>query len=349
MKSITLYFREGSSDKVYKASIDQSGSNYLVNFAYGRRGSTLTTGTKTPNAVALAQAEKIFDKLVNEKRAKGYVEDPDAAAFTGVEHESKKTGVFPQLLNDIDEDDLEFYLTSDEWCMSEKYDGERRMLRKSILETIGINKKGLSVPLSPELSARVNSAAPEQVFILDGEALGDSVMVFDYLAEVMPYRDRYTLLQTMFKFDGTYLKLAPVAWTTEEKRALLDKLRSENAEGCVFKNVNARYKSGRPNSGGDQLKYKFVASASCIVTAANTGKRSVQLAVLDENNEFVSVGNVTVYPNQEIPQAGDIVEIRYLYYYPGGSLYQPVLLGKRNDVEKEECTVRQLKEKREVA
>jgi predicted DNA-binding WGR domain protein len=45
--AISLYFREGSSDKVYHAQIaPESNDLYSVNFQYGRRGSTLQTGTK---------------------------------------------------------------------------------------------------------------------------------------------------------------------------------------------------------------------------------------------------------------------------------------------------------------
>jgi bifunctional non-homologous end joining protein LigD len=46
-KSITLYYREGSSDKVYQCSIEASGELFVVNFAYGRRGTTLQNGTKS--------------------------------------------------------------------------------------------------------------------------------------------------------------------------------------------------------------------------------------------------------------------------------------------------------------
>jgi bifunctional non-homologous end joining protein LigD len=42
-----------------------------------------------------------------------------------------------------------------------------------------------------------------------------------------------------------------------------------------------------------------------------------------------------------------IVEIRYLYSYPDGSLYQPVLLGTRDDIDIEVCSVKQLKYKAE--
>jgi len=45
METITLYFRQGSSDKIYQAAIEPKDGGYTVNFAYGRRGSTLSTGT----------------------------------------------------------------------------------------------------------------------------------------------------------------------------------------------------------------------------------------------------------------------------------------------------------------
>ena len=54
----TLYYREGSSDKVYQASIEP----------YGRRGSTMNTGTTTQTPVDHETATRIFTKLVNEKK-----------------------------------------------------------------------------------------------------------------------------------------------------------------------------------------------------------------------------------------------------------------------------------------
>jgi bifunctional non-homologous end joining protein LigD len=76
-KRITLYYREGSSDKVYQASIEPRRELFVINFAYGRRGSTLQTGTKTPEPVDYDSAKKLYDKLVREKKAKGYTEGPD--------------------------------------------------------------------------------------------------------------------------------------------------------------------------------------------------------------------------------------------------------------------------------
>ncbi|MEA3188176.1 MAG: bifunctional non-ous end joining protein LigD [Chthoniobacter sp.] len=59
MESTTLYYRQGSSDKVYQASIEQDHGGYVVNFAYGRRGTTLQTGTKTQSQVNLETARAV--------------------------------------------------------------------------------------------------------------------------------------------------------------------------------------------------------------------------------------------------------------------------------------------------
>ena len=73
---ITLYYREGSSDKVYHAVIEPQGEGFVVNIAYGRRGSTMNTGTKTQTPVDYHSAKSIYDKLVWEKKANGYTEGP---------------------------------------------------------------------------------------------------------------------------------------------------------------------------------------------------------------------------------------------------------------------------------
>src|ERR1035441_488787 len=71
MDRISLWYCEGNSDKVYEAEIVAVSDGFQVNFAYGRRGGTMNTGTKTSKPVPYAQARKIFDTLVNAKLAKG--------------------------------------------------------------------------------------------------------------------------------------------------------------------------------------------------------------------------------------------------------------------------------------
>jgi hypothetical protein len=69
---ITLYYREGSSDKVYQASIEPQAEGFVVNIAYGRRGSTMTTGTKTQTPVDYDTAKNIYGRLIREKMAKKF-------------------------------------------------------------------------------------------------------------------------------------------------------------------------------------------------------------------------------------------------------------------------------------
>src|SRR5437899_6898713 len=99
---MTLYYREGSSDKVYQASIEPRGELFVINFAFGRRGSTLQTGTKTSEPVDHDSAMNIYDKLIREKKAKGYTEGPDGTPYQHTDTEERATGVLPQLLNPIE-------------------------------------------------------------------------------------------------------------------------------------------------------------------------------------------------------------------------------------------------------
>jgi bifunctional non-homologous end joining protein LigD len=129
-----------------------------------------------------------------------------------------------------------------------------------------------------------------------------------------------------------------------DKRAMFETFKQTGSEGVVFKDIDAAYTPGRPNSGGTQLKFKFVESASFIVTARNA-KRSVTLGLFD-GNELVGAGNVTIPPNHAVPAVGEVIDARYLYCHrESGSIYQPVYLGKRCDIPASECTTGQLKYK----
>jgi hypothetical protein len=73
IKQVTLYFKEGNSDKVYEIDLcDVGNDKYVVNFRYGRRGSPLKEGSKTPIPVSLSEAENIYASVAAEKTDKGY-------------------------------------------------------------------------------------------------------------------------------------------------------------------------------------------------------------------------------------------------------------------------------------
>lgn len=79
-RRVYLHYQAGNSDKVYEVDLCQIAEDkYLVNFRYGKRGKNLKEGSKTVQAVSLAEAEKIFNKLVADKKKKGYQDVEDIA------------------------------------------------------------------------------------------------------------------------------------------------------------------------------------------------------------------------------------------------------------------------------
>jgi bifunctional non-homologous end joining protein LigD len=344
---ITLYYREGSSDKVYQAAIEPAGEWFVVNFAYGRRGSTLVTGTKTSSPVDYGTAKKIFTKLVNEKKAKGYTEGESGTPYT--HSEKQPSGILPQLLNPIEEADAERLLRDDEYCAQEKFDGRHILILRQAGRLDGINKKGLLVGL-PETVLNDIRHLPG-TFIPDGESVGDDYHAFDLLElngenlRPLRYRDRLTsLMNLLASAEQSYVRLVETAFTTVQKIELWQRLRRENREGIVFKRLDAPYTPGKPNSAGPQLKLKFCATLSAVVAKVNT-RRSVEVRLL-KGNGWIPCGNVAIPANHDIPQVGAVVEVRYLYAHrESTALYQPVYLGLRDDVEPGECLVSQLKYK----
>lgn len=357
----SLYYSEGSSDKEYHAEIVAIPGGNVVNFRYGRRGGTLTTGTKTTAPVDLVQAQKIFDKLIKEKTTKGYTPDLSGAAYQGTENAGLKTGFTPQLLNPISEAEAMRLIEDDRWAAQEKMDGERRAAHAVAGGVTGMNRKGLSVPLPQAIASELQHIeAKNGAILVDGEMIGDILYVFDlhvYKGERIhriPWLTRMLLAGEALA-GCRQIKPVSVAVTPDMKRNLWDRVKAAHGEGVVFKLLGCPVKEGRPNTGGDWLKFKFTESASCFVMEANSGKRSVRIGLLESSNHtnavdgrmMIPVGNVTIPTNHAVPVAGDIVEVEYLYAYKGGSLYQPVYRGKRVDLDINACTTGQLKYKPE--
>ncbi len=350
MESTTLYFREGSSDKVYQASIRPQDNGFMVHFAYGRRGSTLSAGTKTPSPVSQSEAKRIYDRLIQEKTAKGYIPGNDAGAMQPITTPLKHTGIQCQLLNPLEEACLNDVLINPDYWMQEKFDGRRLILKKEGDTITGISRLGFPTAV-PE--AIVQSARGYKYdFILDGEAVGDDFHAFDVLAlgpedlRRLRFAVRHLRLRDMlYGFNNPNIHLVETHFGSG-KAVVFNELKREGKEGVVFKHYDSPYTPGRPNAGGPQLKYKFVETASFIVSKVND-KRSV-LLVLFENGKIRPAGNVTIPPNHGIPNPGDVVECRYLYAFKeSGSIYQPVYLGEREDIRHTECTTDQLKYKPE--
>lgn len=361
LESVRLLFQQGSSDKEYRVQLVKEEGGHLVNFQYGRRDAALKAGTKTAAPLEESAARKIYDKLVASKTSEGYTSAEGRGAFQGTTMEERVSGVLPQLLNPITEDELEALLQDDEWVAQQKYDGERRMLRSSINRPVdGINRKGLVVPL-PESLAQAVECIP---CVLDGELMGSVLHVFEILEydgidlRDEPYEGRLRVLETVGKAFGPGVEVVATARGSEAKRNLLAKVRALGQEGIVFKRLSAPYAPGRPASGGNQFKFKLVESATFRVRAINGAKRSVELQVSVPRKDgdkmvyelLCPVGSVTIPANHTVPTVGQLVEVAYLYCFEGGSLFQPVYKGPRPDLDDSDLAVvsiNQLKFKRQ--
>lgn len=389
-KRVSLFYQQGSSDKEYNIFIEDSASvpgMYDVRATWGRRGSPNDTQHKA-QGVTMNEAEATFFSLKRAKEGKGYRADTSlgftAPATEVIEKlvsappvmsapEREYTELKPQLLNPIDVDEMEAYITSDDWLVQEKLDGKRIMVEVSFGKVTASNRRSWKVGIPQDIAEELSKFDD---CILDGELVGGVYYVFDCLSHNgedlrdESYTIRFNrLVENVIGDHMLYqVDIVPTEYGTNAKRAFVKAL--EHKEGVVFKKLSAPHEVGRPNKGGSQLKCKFWSSATCVVTKINTSanqdevadalssitdergmvrvgdawnvidnahktvrqKRSVAVSV-DSPDGFVPVGNVTVPPNYELPNVGDYVEIKYLYFNPGGALYQPQYLGVRDDVE----------------
>ena len=359
-EQIVLFCNEGGSDKEYRAQVIKEGEGFVVNFQYGRRGQALKSGTKTSKPVDLQTAQKVYNKILAEKLAKGYTASDEASGGLYVKaHAGFAFGRFlPQLCNSVEKDRLKDLFMSEDWGLQEKLDGERRSIQISLEGgVVGLNRRGLVVDLPESVASSVcNLYQHLAPCVVDGEIIGDKFYIFDLIMYengefanpvAMPLFERYRHLSKVNNItQGVVvvpLVVSSFPGVSDEKEKLFDRVEAEAGEGVVFKKLDSIYRPGRPNSGGDWLKFKFVESASCVVLEQNQ-QRSVKLGLYDQGN-MVDVGNVTIPPNHDVPDVRDVVEIRYLYAYQGGCLFQPVYLGKRSDIRAIDCGVGQLKYK----
>lgn len=346
----SLYYRQGSSDKEYHVRLEAQGDGFVVNIAYGRRGSTLSTGTKTSAPVSYDAALHIFERLVREKQAKGYTAGASGTPYQHADSGERATGLMPQLLNPVDEAEVARLVSDPRWFMQEKKDGRRLLLRKSGTTVTGSNKLGLAVGVADAIVKTALDLPGD--FVLDGEAIGERLHAFDLLERDgvdlrgQSCERRYAALLNLLAGGLPKHIHLVVCWVDpRDKASWLLTLQREKAEGVVFKLKTAPYTPGRPNSGGPQLKHKFVATLSAVVAQVNR-QRSVGLRLLNHEG-WQPVGNVTIPANHKVPAVGAVVEVRYLHAFRDGSLYQPVYLGERGDVRQEECVCSQMKFKRD--
>lgn len=342
-ESTTLYFRQGSADKEYHVFLRETDSQKAtVTFAYGRRGGTMKHGIKTKVPVDFKKAQDIYARLVHAKKLKGYTISESDEAYSD-SNMGEQTKFIPQLANAVTYNGMLAFYRQNEGnvCVQIKHDGERRgiILNSDIRAT---NRRGQEVPLRATIMEELKLLKEyiKDPVTLDTEDMGDHLVIFDNIVEGedVPFGTR---LMQLFVIDKViaergfqHLKVDYGHWpeTDLELTQIVEDAKRANEEGVILRQGNALYKPGRPNSGGDLLKFKFVESATVAVIAHTIDKRSITIGVREVGTPaYRDVGKVSIPPNHEVPGIGAFVEVEYLYAYPEGCLFLPVYRGQRRD------------------
>lgn len=380
LPSVRLFYQEGTSDKVYNARVEaDEGETFTVRVEWGRRGANLNQGTKAVR-VSREAAQRAYDKVVREKTRKGYqaiteevapapVAPPvgeGSGSRAGVVGRRQKLEQTAQLLNAVEDDEaeLERLLTDDGLVAQQKFDGVRILAHIGDGEVIATNRGGEVTTLDRRLVAPL--LALGKGCVVDGEVVagrdGEAPIfwVFDLLssAGVDLREDEYLVRYGWLKLrvaaavadDDNLINLVNIAHSTDDKRALVARLRNLDAEGVVFKRADAPYRPGRPASGGAQLKLKFVKTADVVITE-NAGN-AYRMAVIGQGGSLQDVGKVFSGTTNELRAALDaalvagerpVAEVRYLYATETSQLFQPVFVRLRDDKAPEECLLSQLR------
>lgn len=353
LPKIDLYCTTGGASKEYHLfTVANPEGDFTLFYANGKIGDAMKPKIKTGPG-PLEVIRKSFDKTVKEKKGASppYTEASSGVTYSTSSDAGDQSGWLPQLLNEVLDDGLEALLRDPHWIAQEKKNGQRRGVIVKDGAVRGVNKKGRFIGGVPQpwvhaLKERLADS------IIDGEHVGAKLFVFDsprIAGEDLTQR-RYAyrlerVREHLANLNEPMIEVLDSEHTEAGKRALLERIRQENGEGIVFRNVGGIYLSGAAKNlrSADSIKYKLYEYSNCLVTAKNTG-RSVALGLLDSIGAVVPVGSVTIPANQDIPSPGAVLKVRYMHMFEGGKLYgPPVSYGVAAGVKSETCTLDQVK------
>ncbi|WP_371436326.1 hypothetical protein [Polaromonas sp.] len=350
VRSVTLYKTEGSADKVYGLSIEEAEDTaglYLLMYMNGRRGSTMRKNRKLEMPVTLDVATAEFNKVEKAKMKDGYTPAQSGQVYTSTPDAGRVSGVRPMLPADLPKGHqahaLKTLLANPDMGMQEKIYGENRGLSITQEGVKGINKNGLYTDIPACWSEQLTGMAPAVLF---GEQVGDVFHAFDMIEmngvnhRATPYISRHALLeQKLLGLNSPNIRLVHMTVGSHQKSARLKEIDAANGEGVVFKRLDAPFEAGKNSN---SYRHKFREGMTCFVLACNV-QRSVAVGATDPaTGKMVSLGNVTIPANHQVPKVNDLVEVAYLYRHEDGGLMEPTYEGPRSDVSPETVTIAQI-------
>ena len=376
-ESIQLYCKSGSSDKVYNIQLTQTENGWNCLGQGGRRGSTLTDYDKVINGT-YEEAKTAYDRTIHEKLHKsppyrvveGAISE-SAPLTNGKRIAESVPSMFtqPELLTRATDAQVDAFAKNSRYVFQPKRDGRRLTVHyRGKGDLVGYNRSGEAIQLDAQLYKAILWLVDFyllKTMMLDGEWEADGFHTWDILEGNSPapdgsyrnyaYHVRLSTLESLLeglpKHVSSIVHIIETARTTEEKQAMLA---NKKLEGVGIKDRTAIWRSGRA---GQHWKKKHEPTASFIVgpkTAAKIreeirlrGKESRSVAIyLEQRGKLRFMCTVKVADKYALPKIGDVIDVRYLYAYPGpeGGLVQPAYFGVvRDDVKRESCTPEQLR------
>lgn len=278
----------------------------------------------------------------------------------------------PMLLNEVELERIERYVTNHDYWLEEKIDGRRLLLdfhcegpHRERMKLVGYGRDGQKVSI-PDFLLPVYGLRDYGSFTFDGEVAADpsgrqSYWVFDLLraadrdgSQFISIGDpawlrRDGLEAVMGKLKSVLpaeMQLVPRAFDPDAKRRQVLAIQQMGGEGVVFKHRDRPYQPGKKNAAA--VKAKFTKTLDAVVTNIGMdGKENIEISVW-KDHELVEIGRCST-AGKVIPGMHDVVEVRYLYALRADALtrrpvrlYQARLLRIRDDKPSEACTFDQI-------
>ncbi|MGC2817467.1 MAG: WGR domain-containing protein, partial [Candidatus Acidiferrum sp.] len=203
-----LYFRQGSSDKVYHLQLENVQDQWSVQAQWGRRGSPLQSDVKVSSAT-YEEAKRVFDRILREKTGKGYqisqaTANGNTAIAVGLPASKEQSGHTPELLTPIEEPEALRLAEDASWWFQQKFDGRRLAVQKTDGKYTGINKLGQVISIDSRLAGPLDLVRAKG-FLADGEITDSHFHIWDLLSvndtdlRIEPYEIRYVHLTRFFR------------------------------------------------------------------------------------------------------------------------------------------------------
>lgn len=250
-----------------------------------------------------------------------------------------------ELLTETDVSHFQRMLMDATYGFQEKHNGHRLIVCKQHGVLSFFNREGeLSTKRVFLPLRKVLLEHPLSTFVIDCELVGNLLYIFDtlYLGDEELVHDTYEYREARYHAEFShYAYIIPVvtARTPKEKKELWNRVESNRGEGIVSKNLRSTYQQGHANQ---HWKLKFLKSADAIVIGPNPeGKDSVEIGMLDARGKMRRISSVSLRNKYHI-QAGQVIEVRFLYSTKNFHIVQPVLVRIRTDKRAADCKLAQL-------